>query len=178
VQPAYFDPVFREKYLAHLGLVLLHGVSGVVALALGPLLLFKDPMGWGWDDLCAGSHRRWGKVYVVAVLFGGLSGYRLAGIAYGGAMAQAGFSALAVLWLLSVSRAFLLVRRREIPAHRAWIARNYALTFSAVSLRAILSLGQYAGFSMEVLYPWAAWLCWVPNLLLVEVLLRQRPGEG
>lgn len=174
VEPAYFDPLFRDKYLANLPLLLLHGFSGIVALAVGPVLIFEDPLGRGWPRMLSNWHRRLGRLYVTAVVLGALSGYRLANIAHGGALAQTGFAVLALLWLATVTRAYLAIRAHEIGAHRAWIARNYALTFSAVSLRGILHAAEVAGLSFDGTYPWAAWLCWVPNLLLLELWLRRR----
>ena len=181
LEPTSFDPVFRDKYLAHLRLVLLHGVSGVLALCLGPLLLFPDPLGLGWGKLSSVAHRLLGRLYVGAVLVGAVTGRELAEMAFGGGVARAGFLLLALLWLFTVWRAFILARAGLVLAHRRWMARNYALTFSAVTLRALLHLGQMAGLSFAVLYPWAAWSCWVPNLMLAEIVVRRlsfQPGDN
>lgn len=171
LDPHSFDPVFRDKYLAHLPVVLLHGLSGVLALGLGPVLLFQDPLGQGWSPLRGATHRQLGGLYLGAVLVGGLSGLRLAGEAFGGTVGQTGFSLLAVLWLGTAWRAFALARHGHFADHRRWVARNYALTCSAVTLRALLSGGQMAGQPFEALYPWTAWLCWIPNLIAAEALL-------
>jgi hypothetical protein len=55
------------------------------------------------------------------------------------------------------------------------MVRNFALTFAAVTLRLWLPTAIIAGAPFELAYPVIAWLCWVPNLLLAELLLRQTP---
>lgn len=172
LEPESFDPTFRPKYQAHLALVLLHGLSSVVALGTGPMLLWKDPLGRGWGEPTGTVHRALGRLYVGAVLVGGLSGARLAGMAFGGLAAQTGFLVLAALWLTTAGLAFQLARTGRFAEHRRWMARNYALTFSAVTLRGMLHLGQLAGLSFAQVYPWAAWLCWLSNLGLAEAAAK------
>jgi hypothetical protein len=61
--------------------------------------------------------------------------------------------------------------------HRAWMLRSYALTFAAVTLRIWLPLSQIAGIPFQEAYAAIAWLCWVPNLVVVEwFILRRRTG--
>ncbi len=151
-----------------------HGFCGIAALVLGPLLVFEGPLDFGWGCLGARSHRVMGKVYVAAVLGAGVTGYHLALIAYGGWTAQLGFATLATLWVASLLKAFVSIRQGDVLAHRRWMARNYALTFSAVTLRVMLSLGGHLELPFETLYSWSAWLCWSINLLTVELILRSR----
>ena len=50
--------------------------------------------------------------------------------------------------------------------------RSFALTFAAVTLRIWLPLLERAvGLDFDIAYPAAAWLAWVPSLLLVEWFL-------
>ena len=53
----------------------------------------------------------------------------------------------------------------------AWMVRSFALTFAAVMLRLELPLLAAAGLSFEVAYATVAWSCWVPSLLVVELVL-------
>lgn len=54
------------------------------------------------------------------------------------------------------------------------MTRNYALTFAAVTLRIYMGLFFAVGLDFEEFYPSLAWLCWVPNLILVEWWLLRR----
>ena len=51
--------------------------------------------------------------------------------------------------------------------------RSFALTFAAVMLRIYLPLAQVAGIPFDVSYPVISFLCWVPNLLVAELLLQR-----
>ena len=53
------------------------------------------------------------------------------------------------------------------------MVRNYALTLAAVSLRVYLPLSMIAGADFGTAYAAIAWLCWIPNLLVAEVLCNR-----
>jgi uncharacterized membrane protein (DUF2068 family) len=106
----------------------------------------------------------------VGVLVGGLSGLYLAAGAFGGPAARLGFATLALAWLFTGWKAYSAIRAGDVASHRAWMLRNFALTFAAVTLRIYLPVSMLAGIPFEVAYPAIAWLCWVPNLMAVLLL--------
>jgi len=55
------------------------------------------------------------------------------------------------------------------------MTRNYALTFAAVTLRWYL-VACWQIFGYDLGYWIQGWLCWVPNIILVELYLRRYPG--
>ena len=121
------------------------------------------------------AHRLIGRVYLISVLFGGIGGLAVATIADGGPVARVGFGLLGVVWLYSGWQAYAAARRRDIALHRLWMTRNFALTFAAVTLRIYLGVMTGAlGMAFEDAYPVVAWLCWVPNLIVVEWFLARR----
>ena len=44
-------------------------------------------------------------------------------------LTQASLTTAAVLWLITGALAYRAARRRDFARHRAWMTRNYALTF-------------------------------------------------
>jgi hypothetical protein len=64
--------------------------------------------------------------------------------------------------------------RRDIPTHRAWMVRSYALIYAAVTLRIALPLLVIAFGDFLPAYRAVAWLSWVPNLLWAEWHVRRR----
>ena len=121
-------------------------------------------------------HRWLGRIYLIAVLIGGIGGIVLATRADGGLAGQFGFFLLAVVWLVSGWQAYSAIRRGDVQAHRIWMIRNFALTFAAVTLRVYLGLSQAVfGLPFEAFYPVVAWLCWVPNLIVAEWLVIAAP---
>ncbi len=51
------------------------------------------------------------------------------------------------------------------------MVRNYAVTFSAVTLRLWLLLLIVFNSEVEAAYVTVAWLSWVPNLLIAELII-------
>jgi hypothetical protein len=118
-------------------------------------------------------HRRLGTVYLISVLLSGTAGLYIALYASGGIVSITGFSGLAIGWLLTAAMAYSAIRKLDIDDHQFWMIRSYALCFAAVTLRIWLPLFQF-GFQMEFFqaYRIIAWLCWVPNLIVAEMIIR------
>lgn len=119
-------------------------------------------------------HRNLGKVYIGAVLLSGLAGLYIAFYATGRIVSSLGFGTLAVLWLLTTSMAYVAIRNKQIAKHQQWMIRSYALAFAAVTLRLWLP-GMTGMLHMEFVdaYRIVAWLCWVPNLIIAEILVKR-----
>lgn len=119
-------------------------------------------------------HRNLGKIYVASVMLSGVAGFGIAFAASAGVWAQMGFAALGFLWLYTTAKAFLAIKKRDIVEHQNWMTRSYALCFGAVTLRLWMPLFLAAfGMSFSIAYPIIAWLCWVPNLLVAELIIRR-----
>lgn len=118
-------------------------------------------------------HRITGRVYVACALVGTLAGLYLAPHSASGLVSDVGFALLALGTLVTTGLGLLTIRRRQLAAHRAWMTRSFALIFAGVTLRLELTpieqlLGEQTGYAL------VAWLCWAPNLLVAEWLLRRR----
>ncbi len=86
-----------------------------------------------------------------------------------------GFGILALLWFFTGLQAYRMVRRGDIEAHRRWMIRNFALTLAAVTLRLYLPLMMAVlRWPFREAYITVSWLCWVPNLVVAEWMVRQR----
>lgn len=166
---ATVHPDMRASFQTHPAALYLHAFGSMVALVTGtfqfsPRLRTHRPA----------LHRWLGRAYLgIGVLAGGLSGLYLAPHAYGGLVSQLGFGALAVAWLFTGSRAWMAIRRRDIPTHRFWMTCNFGLTLAAVTLRLWLPALVVAGTGFATAYPLVAWLCWVPNLFVAIALARR-----
>jgi hypothetical protein len=152
---------------AHLG-------ASLVALALGPWQL-NPRIRTG----ALGRHRWSGRAYVAAVVIGGAGALVLATRAQTGLLAGLGFFSLGVLWIGCTVTGLWRIRQGDRVAHRRWMIRSFALTLAAVTLRLYLPASALAGVSFEAAYPAIAWLCWVPNLLVAElVFVRGREAAA
>ena len=162
-------PNIRLGLQARAAVVLTHVLAASLAIAIGPLQ-FQARVRQNAPSV----HRWMGRVYLAAVLLGGIAGLDLALHAYGGAVARAGFTTLALAWLYSGLQAYLAIRAGDVPAHRRWMMRNFALTFAAVTLRLYVPAALASGIALASAYPVIAWLCWVPNLLIAQRLIAGR----
>ncbi len=167
-----FGPPFVAQLRSHLAVPLrMHLAGGAIALAAGA---------WQLNTAVRHQHpllHRWlGRLYVVAVIVGALGAGLLAPGSQEGVVTHWGFGCLALGWFGTTIAAYRAIRRRDLAAHRCWMLRSYALTFAAVTLRAYLSFSQAVGLPFGPSYQVISWLCWVPNLLVVELLVVRRSG--
>jgi uncharacterized membrane protein len=166
---ATIHPDMRAAFEANRAAIYLHIFASAVALTLGPFQ-FSVRLRTARPAL----HRWSGRFYLgIGVLFGGLAGLYMAFHAFGGVVSRAGFGCLALAWLYTGFRAYRAIRTRDVASHRRWMVRNFALAFAAVTLRLWLPAAMVSGIPFEDAYPVIAWLCWVPNLAVAEILFNR-----
>jgi uncharacterized membrane protein len=118
-------------------------------------------------------HRSIGKIYVAAAVLSGIAGFLIAFSATGGRVAIGGFATLATVWLYTTLTAFQHIRRGRVRAHERMMTYSYAACFAAVTLRIWLPMLVAAFQDFEAAYRVVAWLCWVPNVLVVRFFYPQ-----
>ena len=166
-QDVVFNVFWRTAFYIHI-------TGGMIALLLGPFQFIKK-----FRNRFLKWHRNLGKIYLAAILFmAGPSGLFMAFYAEGGPAAVAGFSIMALLWIITTYMAYETIRKKKVDAHRAWMTRSFALTFAAVTLRLYVPIAS-AVFYVPGLYVEAssAWVSWVPNLIVAEILLLTIPKK-
>lgn len=145
-----------------------------VMLMLGPLQLMKSIRRTNIQ-----AHRVMGYIYYLMLYPASAGAFWLSFYAFGGAASTVGFALLATSWVATGFVAFIAIKERRIQDHKEWMLRNYALTFSAVSLRIMLIVNLASnGFQpSEAGYSVIAWACWIVNLIVMEAWIRfvERP---
>lgn len=165
----------RAAFADTLWAIRIHAAGGMLALLLGPLQFIA-----AIRARRPALHRWLGRCYLAAVVVGVIGAFGLAPGAYGGLVSTLGFTFLGVAWAVAGALAYRSIRERDIDRHRRWMMRSYALTFAAVTLRLELPILMAAGLDLESAYRTVAWLCWLPNLAVMELWLRRerfRAGE-
>ena len=164
----------KAVYTAHMTMLITHIITAMLAILIGP---FQFLPGLRKGRLLK-IHRWLGRIYLLSILFGGLSGLYMAQFAYGGMITELGFGTLAILWLYSGYRAYRDIRNKNIEGHREWMIRNYALTLAGLMLRVWVPLSIPTGIDFAMAYRFIGWLCWVPNLFIAEWIVRRtRPAR-
>jgi Predicted membrane protein (DUF2306) len=115
-------------------------------------------------------HRTLGYIYVVDVLLiTGPAGLVMGFYANGGLLSRIAFVSLAVLWIFFTAMALVKAKQKNFKAHRDYMIRSYALTLSAITLRAWkYGITNTMTFPPMDVYRVVAWLGWVGNLAFAE----------
>ncbi len=146
----------------------IHAYTAILALAAGftqfsPLIRSQFPQ----------IHRISGWLYLIVVLLlAGPSGIIIGIHANGGWSSQFGFCLLGILWIYFSWIALQKIKQRDIQAHRDFMYRSFALALSAISLRAwkYIIVAIWQPRPMDT-YRVVAWLGWVGNLILAEIII-------
>ena len=121
-------------------------------------------------------HKYSGWVYAIVVIcLAGPAGFYMGLFANGGVTSQVSFCLLAVLWIYFTWAALAKVIQGDIKSHREFLIRSFALTLSAITLRAwkYLLVFLFQPRPMDV-YEIVAWLGWIPNLIIAEIIIRKK----
>src|SRR5580658_8117168 len=119
---------YRLQVIADRHLLIPHTLCGVIALLAGPVQ-FSSRL----RRRHLKFHRVLGRIYVISVFAGALTGIALAA----GRPGMPGTSMQAAAWLVCTTAALITARNRQIAQHRQWMIRSYAVTFTFVSSRVL-----------------------------------------
>ena len=120
-------------------------------------------------------HRALGYVYVTNVLLiTGPASLLMSVYANGGPTSKIAFGLLAIGWIAFTAIALIKAKNGDFAAHRNFMIRSYALTLSALTLRAWKwGITNSVELPPMDVYRAVAWLGWVPNILVAELLIRR-----
>ena len=74
-----------------------------------------------------------------------------------------------VLGLGTTINGYRMIFKGNVKSHRKWMIRSYAIALAGLTFGLCLFLSVVLGVEFEEIYPALAWVCWVPNLLIVEL---------
>jgi uncharacterized membrane protein len=159
-------PVEMDNFIHRRIAFSLHALGGAIALLAGPLQFVPPFRERNWS-----RHRLLGWIYCCAVLLGWCASLWIAPHSQTGWIASAGFLTLGAAWIVATGLAVRFILRGDVIRHRRWMIRSYALTAAAITLRMYLPLIFVFHWPFSIGYPAIAWLCWIPNAVVVEVYL-------
>jgi uncharacterized membrane protein len=160
-------PVPLPNFLERREWLVAHAVFSSVALLTGPWQFLSN-----FRSRSLRVHRWMGRVYMGTVAAGWLTSLPIAAHAQTGRVASAGFLALGAAWIGTTAAGYRAIRLGQVQAHREWMTRSYALTAAAITLRLYLPIVLVTHAPFAAGYGLVAWICWIPNLLFAEWLVR------
>jgi uncharacterized membrane protein len=159
-------------------LTLIHIVPGLLFMLLGPLQ---------FSPTIRARHLRWhrwsGRVFVVCGLVIGISALIMSfGMPAIGGVNQAAATVLfGSYFLLALSRAFWLIRRREIALHREWMIRAFSTGLAVATIRPIIGIffatSRISGLTPHEFFGIAFWIGFVLHLMAAEAWIRATGGR-
>ena len=163
------NPVWKTAFYIHV-------FSAIIALLAGFTQFSRDFLRENPK-----LHRLIGKIYVANILVINFPAGLIMGVyANGGFAGRTAFLLLDGLWFYFTLKAFTSAKSRRFVDHKNYMIRSYALTFSAITLRTWnLILSNCTNISLDDLYVINAWLGFVPNLMVAEIIIgRNRPSTA
>ncbi|KQT22265.1 hypothetical protein ASG31_02695 [Chryseobacterium sp. Leaf404] len=147
-----------------------HVYTSIFVLLAGFLAIIRIDFG------LKNFHRNAGKIYIFLILFlAAPSGIYMGIFANGDFFAKTSFVILGCLWWFTTCKAYQLARQKKFKEHKQWMWRSFALSISALTLRIwkVIIVYLFHPDPMDV-YEVVAWLGWVPNIILIEYLIRKK----
>ena len=169
------DFLLTKQHIIHLGhyrwAFHLHIFTSLYVLIVG-VVQFSAAFLRKWPRL----HRFLGQGYVFIILFvSGPAALVMSCYSNGDWTARISFILLSMLWWWFTWQAYQTARHKQFGRHGAYMIRSYALTLSAISLRILqFGISNWWYLDPELQYTIVAWVRWVFNLAVAEILIWRR----
>lgn len=164
---------FDRPFAAHPHLTLLHVVPGGLFLALAPLQ---------FSSRIRSRHLRLHRWSGRGLLLAGVASVAPAFyfgllMPFGGAVEAIAIALFGALFVASLARAFVAIRRRQVELHREWMIRAFAVAVAISSIRVIgaaLDIALVtAGVPPRVGFVIALWTGWIVTVGAAELWIRR-----
>ena len=166
-QLAALDAVFAHKSV----LTLLHIIPALVLVGLVPFQFSRS-----FRNRHLQVHRWMGRTIMVLGLIIGFSALALLRDPVGGSIEVSAILVFDALFLFSLFRAFVHIRRREIAQHREWIIRAMSVALGVATVRPIMGVffatGRLTGLTPHEFFGIAFWTGFLLTYGLGEFWIR------
>jgi len=145
-----------------------HIVLSIVAILIGPLQFIPKIR-----NKYLKTHRRLGRIYIISVVLGGISGMVLAVTSGVNLPYAVGLFGLGFTWATSSIMAFLAIKNRKVAQHKEWMIRSYIITFAFVTFRFVedILVALEIGSQVEILVL-MSWVSWAVPLFIGEMVIQ------
>ncbi len=163
--PKYFGPTLMNAKVWFY----LHMAGGATAILIGPLQFWKT-----FRIKYVQLHRTLGKIYIIGSIVSVLCLVRifLFSLRFGWSPNAPSQITVTTLWFLSTIAAWWTIKRKNIKAHRQFMARSYLFAFYFVAVRMIdYSWENFLGLSKKdnVYLANSDWFVWVVPFIILEM---------
>lgn len=159
-----FDSIWRPTFYIHV-------ISGIFIIAIAPIQFIPFIR-----IKSIRLHKFLGKIYAYGILLlAGPTGIIMAFYAEGGTSSTIAFLIMGTLWMLTTFLAIKAIINKDIIGHQKWMYRSFALSTAAVTLRILVPIMSITHwFDEQFIIVSTAWLSWMINLGIAELIILQK----
>jgi uncharacterized membrane protein len=167
-----------DIFASHPVLTLIHIVPGLLFMLLGPFQFNKT---------IRNTHPRWhrinGRIFMICGYVIGVSALimSVAMPAIGGLNQAVATTLFGILFLAALTKAFRHILRREIPLHREWMIRAYAIGLAVAAIRPIIGFffatSPLTGLTPHDFFGTAFWLGFTVQTIAAEIYIHATAGS-
>jgi uncharacterized membrane protein len=167
---------FDQRYASRPFLTLLHVVPGAAFLALAPLQFVARIR-----QRRLRFHRVLGRILVIIGLVSGVAALIFGlFIPFAGTIERIPIGLFGIIFLISMTKGYLAIRRGDQAAHREWMIRGFATALAISSVRVAASvldpLMAPRGFDIRQILVTSFWVGWIVTLAAAETwIVATRP---
>ena len=183
VDPSPASPKFPDGaaldagFSRHPLLTMIHIIPGLLFMILGPLQFVRT-----LRTRRPAVHRWIGRVFmIVSLLVGGTALVMSPRMAIGGVNETVATMLFAILFLFCLGKAYLAIRRRQIPAHREWMIRAFAIGLAVATIRPIVGVffatSRLTHLTPHDFFGTAFWLGFTVQTIAAEVWINYTRRE-
>lgn len=146
----------------------IHLAGGAVTILLG-LVQFLNQWPFPFPRL----HRWTGRIYMIGMLVACVGATGLLATSPAPIAIRIAFAATALAWLSTAFAGSVAIHSGRVWLHRRWMVRNYLVTLSPITFRALAVLPDLMSLAPpSIMIPILLWASWLVPLLICELVCR------
>jgi uncharacterized membrane protein len=162
------DPAAYTMFWTRRGWLWTHLAGGALTIILGPIQFLTQ-----WPRSLPQLHRWTGRIYLTGMLVACVGATGLIANSPAPFAIRAAFAATALVWLTTALSGLTAIRGGRARSHRRWMLRNYIVTLSPITFRALLEVpGLIALPPSPAMIAILLWSSWLLPLLISEAIYR------
>jgi len=164
------SPPFDAEFGRHPFLTLIHILPGALFMILGPFQFIP-----GIRSRYLRFHRLSGRIYIASAYIIGISALIMSFVLspIGGINQAVATILFAILFLVSLSKAWWHILRRRIALHREWMIRAFSIGLAIGTIRPLMVLFfAFSGLPPQVFFGTAFWIGFTIHALAAEVWIN------
>jgi uncharacterized membrane protein len=162
------DPAAYTMFWTRRGWLWIHLAGGALTIILGLVQFLTQ-----WPRAYPHLHRWTGRIYMTGLLIACVGATGLIATSPAPFAIRTAFAATALAWLTTALTGLIAIRGGRVWSHRRWMVRNYLVTLSPITFRALIEVpGVMELAPPPVMIPMLLWSSWLLPLLICEGIYR------